>query len=298
MPGTGALSFAGGTFFISEDGQPYKRIVKTIQDATGLPTNSIPRWVGNTPPELAATFLTVPDAQTIVYPANARQTFAPGNVAAGLNVGAISPDPSTLLNGDIWYNSATNQLMARINGVSVALGPQPGIGRALPPRTDTIPALAPSSIMHDYLIPINTLMNDGDYLEIVQSGVLETNNNLKGFIIATSFMETVRINSLTGMQNMQDVPASYKASWDAFSQLFRLGPTQALMRTSIVVGRNQFNSAGAYQSNGNLVGAQNTTSLTIGIDFSTQPFSVRAFGIVATDNDISQNITAIKVFNF
>lgn len=46
----------------------------------------------------------------------------PSGTLSGLNVGAHSSDPSSLNNGDIWYNSTSNALKARINGVSVSLG--------------------------------------------------------------------------------------------------------------------------------------------------------------------------------
>lgn len=41
---------------------------------------------------------------------------------AGLNVGALAGNPSSLTNGDIWYNSTGNVLNARINGATVSLG--------------------------------------------------------------------------------------------------------------------------------------------------------------------------------
>ena len=53
---------------------------------------------------------------------NVRQTFNPGADAAGLNVGSIAGDPGTPSNGDLWYDSMANELTARINGASVALG--------------------------------------------------------------------------------------------------------------------------------------------------------------------------------
>lgn len=48
-----------------------------------------------------------------------RQTFNPNATISGLNVGAHTADPSTLVNGDIWYNSTTNKFRARENGASV-----------------------------------------------------------------------------------------------------------------------------------------------------------------------------------
>ena len=58
----------------------------------------------------------------ITFPDNTRQTFNPGADAAGLNVGSHAGDPGTPSNGDLWYDSAANELTARINGSNVALG--------------------------------------------------------------------------------------------------------------------------------------------------------------------------------
>jgi hypothetical protein len=70
----------------------------------------------------------------ITFPDNTRQTFNPGADAAGLNVGSHAGDPGTPSNGDVWYDSAANELTARINGANVALGAGGGGSVA----TDTI----------------------------------------------------------------------------------------------------------------------------------------------------------------
>lgn len=64
----------------------------------------------------------------IVFPDGIRQTFNPDGTNAGINVGAHSSDPSNPTNGDMWYNSTTNELKARINGANVALGSGGGGG--------------------------------------------------------------------------------------------------------------------------------------------------------------------------
>lgn len=52
-----------------------------------------------------------------------RQTFNPGANVAGINVGSkADPQPSTPINGDLWYDSTLNQLKARINSVTVSIG--------------------------------------------------------------------------------------------------------------------------------------------------------------------------------
>lgn len=48
-----------------------------------------------------------------------KQTFNPDATNAGINIGAQAGDPSTLANGDVWYNSSTNKYRCRENGVTV-----------------------------------------------------------------------------------------------------------------------------------------------------------------------------------
>lgn len=47
---------------------------------------------------------------------------SPTSTLSGFNTGSLAGDPSTLTNGDIWYNSSLPALRARINGASVSLG--------------------------------------------------------------------------------------------------------------------------------------------------------------------------------
>lgn len=58
-----------------------------------------------------------------VYTAGTRQDFL-GLLAgtSGLNVGGIAGNPTSQVNGDVWYNSTSNTLFGRVNGVNVDLG--------------------------------------------------------------------------------------------------------------------------------------------------------------------------------
>ena len=69
------------------------------------------------------------------YIAGNRQNFL-GLLAgtAGLNVGGIAGNPTTQVNGDMWLNTSTNQVFARINGVNIDLG---AAGAGAPPFADT-----------------------------------------------------------------------------------------------------------------------------------------------------------------
>lgn len=59
-------------------------------------------------------------------PDGVRITFNPDGTNAGLNVGSHTADSSAPQNGDIIYNSTSNQLRARINGAWVELGGSAG----------------------------------------------------------------------------------------------------------------------------------------------------------------------------
>ena len=72
--------------------------------------------------------VTLSDTGQFTFPAGVKQTFAPDSTTAGFNVGSVAGDPSTPANGDLWYDSTANELTARINGASVALGAGGGGG--------------------------------------------------------------------------------------------------------------------------------------------------------------------------
>lgn len=67
------------------------------------------------------TVLSINSAGALSFVDNVRQVFNPGATVAGLNVGALAGDPSTPINGDLWYDSTGNLLRARINGATVSL---------------------------------------------------------------------------------------------------------------------------------------------------------------------------------
>jgi hypothetical protein len=60
---------------------------------------------------------TIPNQGTSnTFSAGAKQTVSHSSTTAGLNVGPVAGDPSSLANGDVWLNSTTNALNARVNG--------------------------------------------------------------------------------------------------------------------------------------------------------------------------------------
>ena len=62
-------------------------------------------------------------------------TTTPTATLSGFNPGSVAADPSTLVNGDLWYNSSTNVLRARINGTSQTI-PVSGSGTNGIPKAD------------------------------------------------------------------------------------------------------------------------------------------------------------------
>jgi len=67
-------------------------------------------------------------SSSISYNLGVKQTFNPNDTNAGLNVGIISGTPSAQVNGDIWIDSTSNKIFARINDTDVDLGIGGGSG--------------------------------------------------------------------------------------------------------------------------------------------------------------------------
>ena len=73
--------------------------------------------------DLTDTAVIVLENQANTYTAGSRQDFL-GLLAgtSGVNVGGIAGNPTTQVDGDIWLNTSSNTLFARINSVDVDLG--------------------------------------------------------------------------------------------------------------------------------------------------------------------------------
>lgn len=84
--------------------------------------NALVRFDGTTGKLLQNGIITESDLGALTFPDDIRQTFNPGTNNAGINVGALSGDPGSPVDGDLWYDSGANELTARINGANVALG--------------------------------------------------------------------------------------------------------------------------------------------------------------------------------
>jgi hypothetical protein len=104
-------------------------VITSLTDSSGIAAN-----ISDESGSGALLFGTSPTITTptisgaITFPDDVRQIFNPGTTNAGINVGALAGDPGSPSNGDLWYDSAANQLTARINGANVALGAGGGGG--------------------------------------------------------------------------------------------------------------------------------------------------------------------------
>lgn len=59
--------------------------------------------------------------QANTYTAGMKQVFTSSATSSGFNISGITSDPGTLANGDIWMNSTSNLLKARLNGVTTEI---------------------------------------------------------------------------------------------------------------------------------------------------------------------------------
>lgn len=118
-------------------------------EVTGTGTGSFATTIADSVAVTNWTLTTPTMVGAITYPDNVRQTFNPGSTNAGLNVGAQAGDPSTLTDGDVWYNSSTSKLFARINGVTTEIGA--GAGGA-PANADYLVGTANGTLSNEIVV--------------------------------------------------------------------------------------------------------------------------------------------------
>lgn len=71
---------------------------------------------------LAVAFPSYSQQTVFEYPDGLTVKFNPNATRSGINVGALSGDPSAPNNGDAWYNALTNAFKIRANGQTLTLG--------------------------------------------------------------------------------------------------------------------------------------------------------------------------------
>jgi hypothetical protein len=134
---------------------------------------------------------TIPNQGTSnTFSAGAKQTVSHSATTAGLNVGPVAGDPSTPANGDVWLNSTTNALNARVSGASHQLNTVKAWVNFNGTGTPAIRAsLNVSSItdngVGDYTVNLTTAIADTNYCVVANSSY--TANGARGSIWAESY---------------------------------------------------------------------------------------------------------------
>ena len=80
--------------------------------------NALARFDGTTGKLIQNSNVTLADSGAFSFPDGVRQTFNPNGTNAGINVGAHTSDPSSAVNGDLWYNSTSKALKTRRDSLS------------------------------------------------------------------------------------------------------------------------------------------------------------------------------------
>lgn len=103
-------------FYLQDESDPSKM---AAFDVGSLSTGTTK--VFSLPPISASLSTLVATGYTNAWDDGVKQTFNPNGTNAGFNFGAHTAAPSSLANGDAWYNSTSNVMQFRINGSTVNL---------------------------------------------------------------------------------------------------------------------------------------------------------------------------------
>ncbi len=115
------------------------------------------------------------DASADLASFGVRVTTASTSTYPAIAIGSVAGDPSTLANGDIWYNSTSNKFRARQNGSTVDLISAAGVTGS--GAANEIAYWSSSSA----ITGSSTLLTDGTYISIgstvASTGVIRLANN-------------------------------------------------------------------------------------------------------------------------
>lgn len=120
-----STQFADNAFTIYDDSDPTKVAAFQASGITAGQTRTM------TVPDASGTLALLEVAQS--FSAGAKKTFSHSATTAGMNVAPTAGDPSSPVDGDIWYNSTTNKFRKRQNGTTEDLDTQ---GSASPQGSD------------------------------------------------------------------------------------------------------------------------------------------------------------------
>lgn len=174
-----------------------------------------------------------------------------------------------------------------------------GIGRALPPITDTTPIVDQIQDLQLFTILPNTLINDGDYFQYGMYGAMAQVGNVRRSV-------TVRIGGQSpfiDFGNLTINAINQAIGWSIIGMGVRVSSTLFRFNGYINFGTFIVN-AGTASSSGNLNGMQ-TYDYTVTPSFYSDNI-ILVCGAVAADNvtndpvpgAIVQNLTTVVVFNF
>lgn len=220
--------------------------------------------------------------------------FAPNTTVPGLNVGSFAGNPSTLDDGDIWYNSSSGALNARINGSTVSLS-SGGSGSA--PFTDATAILKNSSDatkllrfdLSGYTTGTTRVLTPPNF-----DGTIATINNAQTWTAVQTFSSAPVVP--TGSPGAGGTNASSQAYVDA-------AVTAASLTTPIVgtyggTGTNNGSSTITVSGNITIGSSTNTVAFVTGGNTSvTLPASGTLATLAGSETLSTKTLTAPKFVN-
>ena len=228
----------------------------------------------------------------IVFGDGNRQTFNPNGTAAGLNVGAHTADPSSLVNGDIWYNSTSNVVKIRANGATASLGT--GTGDVVGPGASTDARLALFDSTTGKLIKQSTALTE--------SGGTITSNTAIGLTAGGSNQSITLTPTGTGTVTSAGLHSVTFNSSSTSPGGLTLENTNSAGRATVVVKNNSgvMGSIGTYGStftsaayrNILAIGATNALQFTSDAEVSSGGSNTIKFVTGGFDNSASITIAA------
>ena len=138
------------------------------------------------------------------FSAGAKQTVSHSATTAGLNVGPVAGDPSTLANGDVWLNSTTNAVNARVNGANHQLNTVKawvnfnGTGTVAIRASMNVSSITDNGVA-DYTVNFTNAMADANYaVSTTSNSLLGTNGSWVGMLYQHSTQAPTTTNVRVG----------------------------------------------------------------------------------------------------
>lgn len=226
---------------------------------------------------VVTTLLTMSRTGALGFADGIKQIFNPNGTNAGLNVGSQAGDPSSVANGDLWYDSTANTLDARINGATVNLG----AGGAGSVATDTIWNAAGDLVQGTgsdtaarlaigsagQLLRVNAGATAAEWATVSGTGSMtsvEEDNTIVGGADAVSVDFLGADFDVTAASTDRDVAIAAAitrdAEWDTFTKIFAAASGEGT-GVETAFGIN-IGSAGSFVVNGGALGTPASGTLT------------------------------------